>query len=108
MDAETLEALKGSIKKHENILAGTGRDKGPQNCPLCKMFWECGECIGCPVFEKTREECCENTPYSYWQEHIADEHEIDYIDGDTVYCPECERLVKLEIEFLKSLLPTSM
>jgi hypothetical protein len=38
MDAETLEALKGSIKKHENILAGTGRDKGQKNCPLCQMF----------------------------------------------------------------------
>jgi hypothetical protein len=107
MDTEVLEALKGSIKKHENILVGTGRDKGPQNCPLCQMFWDI-ECEGCPVSAKTGERCCENTPYSDWQEHIIDEHEMDYIDGDIIYCPECERLVKLEVEFLKSLLPTTI
>ncbi|MCK9458787.1 MAG: hypothetical protein M0R80_04045 [Proteobacteria bacterium] len=107
MDAETLEALQGSIKKHENILAGIGRDKGPSNCPLCQLFWDI-ECDGCPISNKTGERCCENTPYNDWQEHITDEHEMDYIDGDVIYCPECERLVKMEIEFLKSLLPTTI
>jgi hypothetical protein len=104
MDNETLEALKGSIKKHENILAGTGIDKGPNNCPLCKLFWKY-DCEGCPVFAKTGETCCEGTPYSDWQEHIEDKHDMDFIDGDSIYCPECRRLVELEVEFLKSLLP---
>lgn len=106
MDNETLEALKGSIKKHENILAGIGTDKGPKNCPLCKLFWEhnCGEC---PIFTETGEMYCEETPYEAWQAHIHDNHDMDYINGDGIYCPECRRLVELEVEFLKSLLPTS-
>jgi hypothetical protein len=69
--------------------------------------WDFNTCIGCPIFEKTEEAGCGDTPYNDWQEHINDEHEMDYIDGDIIYCPECERLVKLEIEFLRSLLPAS-
>jgi hypothetical protein len=38
MDNQTLAALKGSIRKWENIAAGTGVDKGVFNCPLCKLF----------------------------------------------------------------------
>jgi hypothetical protein len=103
MDAETLEALKGSIEKHENILAGTGRDRGTVNCPLCKLFHECE---GCPVFEKTGKQGCSSTPYEDWAAHQDFEHDREAFGR--VYCPECERLVKLEIEFLKSLLPASV
>jgi len=45
MDAKTLKALKGSIKKWEKIIAGTGVDKGGDNCPLCKACgWNCRDC----------------------------------------------------------------
>jgi hypothetical protein len=106
MEDKVLEALKGSIKKHEDILAGTGTDKGPENCPLCKLFWE-QSCKGCPIFIKTGEKSCVETPYTDWEQHIHNNHEVDYINGDGIYCPECRRLVELEVEFLKSLLPTS-
>ena len=38
MNRKTLTALKGSIKKWEKIVAGTGSDNGYQNCPLCALF----------------------------------------------------------------------
>jgi hypothetical protein len=38
MDEKTLEALKGSIRKWEAIVDGTGEDDGADNCPLCHMF----------------------------------------------------------------------
>jgi len=39
VDAKALEALKGSIKKWERIVEGTGVDEGADNCPLCELFW---------------------------------------------------------------------
>jgi hypothetical protein len=103
MDAETLKALKGSIEKHENILDGSERDEGTKNCPLCQLFHN-DRCEGCPIFEKTGFQGCEGTPYEDWDEHQDEAHSGD----NTVQCEECERLVKLEIEFLKSLIPISI
>ena len=66
MDAETLAALKGSIAKWNAIADGTGSDKGGKNCPLCAMFFQHGDCEGCPVFEKTGYPDCRDTPYGEW------------------------------------------
>jgi hypothetical protein len=103
MDEETLNALKGSIKKHENIFAGIEVDHGTVNCPLCQLF-RLNDCKGCPVSEKTGEKGCLNTPYEMWSDHQDEEHD----NGASVRCPECARLVGLEIEFLKSLIPTTI
>lgn len=81
---ETIEALKGSIQKWQNIVDGTGEDLGTKNCPLCQLYWE-DSCSGCPVFDKTQYNYCYTTPY--W----------DYCMGD----PESGRP---ELEFLQSLL----
>lgn len=83
MDDVTREALEGSIKKWEAIVDGSGIDAGPQNCPLCQMFWA-GGCRGCPVFDVTDEKDCYGTPY--WD-----------VDEDA---PE------RELKFLKSLRPS--
>ena len=66
MHAETLKALKGSIKKWEAIADGSGVDMGGENCPLCQKF--CGrpkkkDCEGCPVMTETGEPQCFGTPY---------------------------------------------
>lgn len=89
MDAETLAALKGSIAKWEAIVAGTGREDGPNNCPLCKMFYFKVDCKGCPVRERTGKEACQGTPYEDfvrarnrgWSGVMADEaqHELDFL-----------------------------
>lgn len=38
MDKKTVKAIRGSIKKWEDIEKGTGMDFGVGNCPLCHLF----------------------------------------------------------------------
>jgi hypothetical protein len=77
MDARTLEALKGSIAKWEAIVAGTGKDDGYFNCPLCKLFNDQGDdeddCVKCPVFIRVRARYCENSPYYAYRDAIGTE-----------------------------------
>lgn len=101
MNAETLKALKGSIKKWEAIVAGTGTDEGPQNCPLCILFltrWPAKPpfCVGCPVREITGVSGCEGTPYDDYEKA-----EAEFGAGSD----ECKSAAKQELEFLRSLLP---
>lgn len=102
MDSKTLKALKGSIAKWEAIVAGTGVDKGPSNCPLCLAFWDnsMGEvsCLGCPVRDATGEDGCVGTPYEKWE----DLTECKDQKADT---PELKKAARAELRFLKSLLP---
>ena len=92
MDEKTLEALKGSIRKWEAIVAGTGVDWGGHNCPLCQLFsCHCDEgdyyCYGCPVMLKTGHDDCTTTPYHAYRNHNSIEN------------------AQAELDFLKSLLP---
>lgn len=91
MDEGILKALKGSIAKWEAILAGTGEDDGPDNCPLCQLFntpqTKDDFCKGCPVREATSQRFCHGTPYE------------DYLDGGD------DEVAQAELDFLKSLLP---
>jgi hypothetical protein len=66
MNAATLKALKGSIKKWDTIVDGTGVDVGTGNCPLCLKFFHAsrwGICGGCPVKNATGRVGCVGTPY---------------------------------------------
>lgn len=97
MDEKTLTALKGSIAKWEGIINGTVKDKGSRNCPLCRLFnpSDCyyeKRCVECPIYQKTGEKFCENSPYE------------DYLD---IYNNEEREKVAAEkfLAFLKSLLP---
>ncbi len=106
MDAETLEALKGSIAKWEGIVGGTGQDMGASNCPLCHMFNKIAgaslSCAGCPVAEATGAFGCDGSPYVAYEEHT---YSCEY-DGPGE-CPRCARLATAELDFLKSLLPAA-
>lgn len=64
---DVLAALDGSIQKWVGIVDGTMADQGPDNCPLCQMFWY-DACRGCPVAEDTMELQCGGTPYDEWTE----------------------------------------
>lgn len=86
MDAKTLKALKGSIKKWEGIVAGTTTDLGANNCPLCRLFI-LFNCRGCPVRERTLRVGCYDTPY------------IEHVRSPTV------ANARKEVAFLRSLLP---
>ena len=100
MDAETLEALKGSIAKWEAIVAGTMEDEGVDNCPLCQRFHACfrtlpGECCqGCPV-DAFSGRGCAKTPYVDWGQFGVDKVSTD----------EHRAAAQAELDFLKSLLP---
>lgn len=105
MPAETLKALKGSIAKWEAIVAGTGRDLGYHNCPLCSLFAENERCAGCPVSAKSGKSGCWGTPY---QETVLMTHE----DGGVAIFPashprheESLASAQAELDFLRSLLP---
>lgn len=95
------EALEGSISKWESIVAGTGVDLGPQNCPLCQKYY-CVDCRGCPVFEKSGKTHCEGTPYDEWDEH----HLAEHLDDSTKLkskCDTCKEIAQAEVDFLKGL-----
>lgn len=111
MDKRTLKALKGSIRKWKKVRDQKIEDWGPNNCPLCHLFYidKYGEdyCIGCPIFEHTGEKFCEGTPHDEF---------IDFFENEA-YCVESTQLTdseqiktmrelaQAEIDFLTSLLP---
>ena len=105
MDAKTLRALKGSIKKWEKIVDGTGVDKRGDNCPLCQLFcvrsthrW----CYGCPVYETTRNSNCNETPYYAVLHSMVYDKEKGGFRAKSV---KSKILAQKELDFLKSLLP---
>lgn len=104
MDAETLEALEGSIKKWEAIVAGIGADDGRKNCPLCAMFYVKFDCKGCPVEAKTKLEVCQGTPYRQWAVYQGMKGEQFPL---TVFDTESQRLAQAELDFLISLRPVA-
>lgn len=107
MDDKTLEALKGSITKWENIVAGTGVDHSVDNCPLCLMFHpdftdgdtDDNPCDGCPVKVATGYGYCENSLYEKWLDVTDD------IWPRKASTPEAIQAAQAELDFLRSLLP---
>lgn len=100
MPPETLEALRGSIKKWTKIVDGTGHDAGIGNCPLCQLFHsKCRQdrqpgCSGCPVQQSTGRSTCLGSPYE------AYEAAMDIEDAEGMRDNAIE-----ELAFLKTLLP---
>ena len=109
MDERTLRALNGAITKWENIVAGKDIDRGVDNCPLCNLFYYGHDCKGCPVFAKTGQTACQDTPYQ--DEFVPAKSAYEYEKNG----PRTKRLarlkkdmavaVKVELKFLKGLLP---
>lgn len=91
MDERTLAALKGSIEKWEKIVAGTGLDKGPDNCPLCQLFYQ-DDCRGCPVYDFTGQIWCRGSPNEWYSQTE---------DGSAAE----KSAAQAELDFLRSLLP---
>jgi len=98
MNKKTLNALKGSIRKWEKIVNGTGVDFGDANCPLCKLFLVCEDC---PIFLKTGQDGCKGTPYEAWLIHQKKVHNVSAWkftkNGLKVLCPECRRIAVFEV-----------
>lgn len=103
MDAKSLDATKASEAKWwRNAEAKTPKEylTGSKDCPLCELFYA-GDCIGCPVFEKTGRRFCVGSPYRdavrarwQWQESETD------ANRDAAHA-----VARTEAEFIHSLLP---
>lgn len=94
MTPVALKALKGSIRKWQKIVDGTGEDRGPDNCPLCQQFFE-KNCVGCPVRMATGKPRCGSTPYDDW----------GCLDTAIAYDDNAIVIAVKELRFLKGLLP---
>lgn len=93
MDERTLTALRGSIEKWRKIVAGTGKDLGCDDCPLCGLFLGNRDgsldCTGCPVRGATANDGCHGLPYmTMWmgadderEQKIAARAELDFLIG---------------------------
>lgn len=100
---ETMEALEGAIKKWEKIYAGVGIDEGVDNCPLCELFDDAYDCIGCPVDYVTNEGC-QGGPYSDWYWH----HRFSHDSANhpfIIECAKCTEIALSMVNYLKSLRP---
>ena len=107
MQPETLTALKESIAHWERMESGTSSDLEAPNgdhCALCHKFcalYEEGDderedCVGCPIKEHTNESGCNGTPF-------YDARDAWHAYGES--SPEFKAAARIQIAFLKSLLP---
>jgi hypothetical protein len=109
MDKKVLKALKGSIQKWHDIAYHGGEDLSQDNCPLCLHFldkhngWvDCEK--GCPVWLKTKEVSCEDTPYMKWA-HSCSQDNSYYYEQWKATTPQKVKLAEEELKFLVTLLP---
>ena len=76
------------------------------NCPLCQKYND-GErednCKGCPIYEVTGKQYCENTPFKEIYRHTFDQH--PHTTNIQNQCQTCADLINEEIAFLRSLHP---
>lgn len=97
MNFETKRALNQSIEKWDGLAKTKAKNVyevplGPQECPLCDMFWHLG-CEGCPIAEKTGDSGCLGTPY---YEAIVAENMTEF-----------RKHARRELKFLESLRPNT-
>lgn len=78
---EEREALDGSIAKWRAIAAGTHKNGGAADCPLCQLFNPYQQhqrhmpssesvaagCVGCPVAARTGQSFCRGSPYEEYE-----------------------------------------
>ena len=95
MDKQPETALRASIKKWEDIVAGIEVDKGASNCALCKLYISDG-CAGCPVAIATGKKYCHGTPYYVWHEAAGPWYYVT---------PKSRPHAEAMLAFLRSLLP---
>jgi hypothetical protein len=102
MDARTLEALKASIAKWERNAVAKAPDEyltSSGHCPLCDLFYWEPDCHGCPVFMRTTQRNCWDTPYIE-----ASKAKYEWWEG-TGTAEQAHAAARAEAAFLKSLLP---
>lgn len=99
------KALCESVEKWANICLGQEVDKGPGNCPLCKLYFSMEDhdgkgraCRACLIYSVTGMYGCAGSPYEAWKLHHMLKHSNQR--PMRIQCPECLRLAKEEMMFL--------
>lgn len=104
MNAETIAALEDSIsawKLKIEVQSWEDIRIGPEACPLCQIFfYEENRCRGCPVYEKTGEEGCVDTPF---EDAYRVYEEWFETGGNASIVEQWARVAQREVEFLESL-----
>ena len=99
MTAETLQALQESIEHWERLANGTRKEGETiygEDCALCALFYTGEEdCVGCPVAEQTGKPECHGTPWLQAMDALRKGYGSD----------EFKAAARVQLEFLKSLLP---
>lgn len=102
MPVRVVRALKGSIRKWDQIAEGLDEDRGTVNCPLCAIFYDrVPTCEGCPVSTHTGRSYCEGSPYDEW---VA-EFESECAPSGRADTPDRVLAAEAMRDFLKGLLP---
>ena len=79
-------------------------DGARSNCELCYLYYDLEKaCSGCPVSAETVVASCNLTLYREWINHHNEKHNTSTVPY-RVICPECSRLKKKELKFLRALL----
>jgi hypothetical protein len=112
-DIKTLKALLESIDHWDRLAAGkpNPREKvGWEDCALCALFLnppcptDVERCTGCPVRNRTGRKYCHGSPYDA-AEQIAIPDISNQGAPQILNTVEFIEAAKLELEFLRSLLP---
>ena len=99
---ETIEALRGAVRKWQDVSDGRKADRGLRDCPLCQLS---PDCFDCPVYHETLKDACRDTPYADWDAYWAwGRSFLDLELGRVVDCDEAYKLAVAELEYLKGLL----
>lgn len=98
------KALEKSIYHWIMISHGLESERGIENCALCQEYYN-DYCFECPVYIKTNEIQCKETPFILWGFHLFDYHGITGDDKEAfVHCDQCKKLALDEVGFLNSLI----
>ena len=101
MNPDTLEALRESIAKWDQIAAGKERSAGMDNCPLCEKFAlhvsRFNRCRGCPV-ANAGHPVCKGSPYDDF---------VNVSDDGYATTKAAKEAAQRTAAFLRSLLPAA-
>jgi len=118
MSKVTRKATEKSLKKWQDIVAGTDVDRGWENCALCQRFssWHCttktsvsirGYAYGelCPIAAVTGKSSCRGSPYEKWAAHHKKAHgNVTYKEGLKVRCRWCAYYAWKMVDFIQKIL----
>ena len=92
--------LHSILYKWIPIRDGQKIDLGPIDCILCQKYCK-STCTSCPVYKKTGQSFCEDTPFIEWSRHMHNSH--PHALDHKVYCEECRAIAQKEVMFLYDL-----